>query len=389
MASAAKVIVTAVEDGFSPELILLLAAAQHVVAGERKSACILSDVRWEELLHLAELHGLEPMLAKTLRGAGASAPGDFWQALNRSCSEIAGRNLALGKELIRVSAHLRNRHINHLVFKGPLLGQMLYETVSLRPSRDIDLLVRPQQTEAAFAALAEIGFEDKDRLDHHQRVASIRFSSEQCFAKAGIEVDLHWRLVPRHVERSLDDQVMWERATAAKLFDAFLPTLAPEDNFVALCLHAGEHAWSQISLFCDLAQLLAMTSNFDWEIVRQQTRDANVRRTVDVCTLLLAKYFHSEIPEDFLRREMQVELLAARAATEFWPDPERSPHRNDTSITWIRERCRGLRLRDRVRWITGVLLTPSLADFQALRLPGFLQGLYPALRFARLLLRRK
>lgn len=389
MASAAKVIATTVEDGFSPELILLLAAAQQAVVGDRKTACVLRDIRWGELLHLAELHGLEPMLAKTLRGAGASAPGDFWQALNRSCSEIAGRNLALGKELIRVSAHLQSRHINHLVFKGPLLGQMLYETVSLRPSRDIDLLVQPEQTEAAFSALAEIGYDDKDKLDHRQRVASIRFASEQCFAKSGIEVDLHWRLVPKHVSRSLDDAAIWERAKAAKLFDAFLPTLAPEDNFVALCLHAGEHTWSQISLFCDLAQLLAITPNFDWEIVRQQTHDANMRRTVDVCTLLLAKYFHSEIPEDFLRREMQVELLAARAATEFWAEPERSPHRNDTSVAWIRERCRGLRLRDRTRWITGVLLTPSLADFQALRLPAFLQGLYPAVRFARLLLRRK
>jgi len=389
MAAAGKLVPVNVADpnGFSRELQVLLQAALEAISGEISAAEAGREIHWSELLHLAELHGLEPFLLKKLRKSTADIPSHNLATLEGNCSEIAARNLVLGRELVEVSAIFRRRGIDHLVYKGPLLAQALYDSLAMRPSRDLDLLVHPGQAEQAFTALKEIGYADKDNLNRRQQRASIRFATEQCFARELIEVDLHWNLVPRHVSRSLDIDGIWERMTFVPLFDAELPTLRAEDLFVALCLHAGEHAWSQLSHFSDLGRLVRVNPGFDWQLIHRQMKDANTRRTLDVTLLLLANYFGMAVPPDLLRREMQVELIAASVAKEFWPVPERAPHK-ETSLPWIMQRCKGERLRDRIRWVTGTILTPTLADFQSLSLPAPFQFLYPVLRLLRLTFRR-
>lgn len=378
MAASSRALPTVVAGaGSTPEIDLLLQVSREGVEGNVRPLRSVPDVHWAELLRLAESHGVEAFLVQAVRGLASGVSAEI---LTRNCGQIARRNLVLARELVNVSSYLHDKKIEHIVYKGPLLGQALYGSLALRPSRDIDLLVRPEQTEEAFVAFRAIGYQDKDNLDHRQRSAAIRYASEQCFAKNGMEVDLHWRLLPRTLSRSLDTGAMWKRAVSAKLFDAELPTLSAEDNFLALCLHAGEHGWSQLSLFCDLARLVKVGPSFDWDLVGGQLRDANVRRTVDVSVLVLARYFNCAVPAQFLRREMQVELLAERVAREFWPTPERSAHR-ETSLAWVLERCKDEKLADRVRWITGVLLTPTMADFQAVRLPA---GMYRAVRVVRL-----
>lgn len=385
MAAAGKTAPVNVADpnGFSRELEVLLQAALDAISGKISTAESGREIHWSELLHLAELHGLEPFLLKKLRKSATDITSRNLATLEGNCSEIAARNLVLGRELIQVSAYLRRGGIDHLAYKGPLLGQGLYGSLAMRPSRDLDLLVRPSHAEQAFTALKEIGYADKDNLSRRQQRASIRFATEQCFAKDRIEIDLHWNLVPRHVSRSLDMDGIWQRMTFAPLFDAELPTFRAEDLFVALCLHAGEHAWSQLSLFSDLGRLVKVNPGFDWHLVRRQMQDGNTRRTIDVTLLLLANYFGMEVPPDLLRREMQVELIAARVAAEFWPIPDRAPHK-ETSLPWIMQRCKGERLRDRIRWVSGHILTPTLADFQSFSLPAPLQFLYPVLRLLRL-----
>lgn len=389
MATTAKIAPEKVpaQNGFSREVAVLLQSARDVIAGEVTTADFGPGIDWNKLLHLAELHGLEPVLLQKVRRSAANLPSDQLAVLERICSEIAARNLVLGRELIQVSGHLRRRGIDHLAYKGPLLSQMLYGTVALRPSRDIDICVRESQAEAALVALKEIGYVGNDHLNRRQQRASIRFATEQCFAKDRIEVDLHWNLVPRQVSRSLNMEGIWQRMGFARLFDTELPTLCAEDMFVTLCLHAGVHAWSQLSLFSDLGRLLKVNPGFDWQLVRNHMQDATTRRTIDVTVLLLANSFGTEVPPDLLRRELQVELIAARAAAEFWPIPERSPQK-EISLPWILELCKGEPLRDRIRWVVGTILTPTLADFQSLSLPESLQFFYPVLRALRLLFRR-
>jgi hypothetical protein len=341
---------------------------------------------WSRLLFLSEQHGLDAFLLSKLDRNSSTVPPEVLDSLRRTSSPVAPRNLALGRELLRLASLLHTKGIGCLVYKGPSLGQALYGNLALRHSSDIDLIVRPELAESAIAVVKELGYEDKDQLNSSQIRAAIRYGSEHCLARAGIDVDLHWRFAPAAVSRSLKIDRIWKRATTVQLFGAELPTFCREDLFVTLCLHASEHGWSQLSLICDLGRLLTISPEFNWDLIHEHTEDENTRRAVDVTVLLLAKYLRAPVPGIELRREMQVEILAARVAKEFWPAPERAPHQ-ETSLSWIRERCRGEHPLSRLRWIGGAVLMPTLADIKAIQLPSSLNWLYPGVRMVRLLVR--
>jgi hypothetical protein len=378
---------SASESAFSPEIGSLVDLARRAIDNSVQVPDFPATLDWNRLLFLSELHGLDAFLLRDLRRSAVAVPEHVLNRLTRASSQVAPRNLALGRELLKLSSVLRIKGIDHLAYKGPALGQMLYGNLALRHSSDIDLLVHPEQAEFAIAVLKELGYEDKDRLNSRQIRAAIRYGAEHCLARAGIDVDLHWRFAPAAVSRSLKVDHIWKRSIAVPLFGSELPTLCPEDLFVTLCLHASEHGWSQLSLFCDLGRLLAISPNFDWDIVHEHTEDENTRRAVDVTVLLLAEScLGVAVPGSELRREMQVELLAAKVAGGFWPAPERAPHQ-ETNLGWIRERCRGERMKSRLQWIGGVVLTPTLADIKAVHLPAILTWLYPGIRMVRLLAR--
>lgn len=374
------------EDVYPAELEILVQVARKAIEPADDAVQFPVRIDWSRLLRLAELHGLEAFLLRELYQGRVVVPPETLETLSRSCANVAARNLALGRELIQLSSDFRERDVDHLVYKGPSLAQMLHGTVSLRPSSDIDLVVHPRQAERAVAVLKQLGYYEKDRLTTGQIRAAVRYASQLSFVGAGVEVDLHWRFAPLAVSRSLNVDSIWQRATMVQLFGSELPSLRAEDLFVTLCLHASEHGWSQLSLFSDLGRLLKITPGFDWQMVSEHLRDPNTRRAVDVAILLMANCLAVKMPPESLRREVQVELLAARVVSEFWPDPERSPHQA-TKMKWILERCKGEPLSARLHWICGVILTPALTDFQAISLPGPLQSLYPVARIFRLAFR--
>jgi hypothetical protein len=377
-----------------PELELLLAIAS--LGPDSPSYSQLHEhlshpLDWEHLHALAAWHGMAPLLFHHLTQSQTSQsqaqpPAEAMQALREECRQIAQRNLILAAKLQWVCAHLRSRGLAHIVFKGPLLAERLYGNCALRVSHDLDLLVPEDRLEAVRDALAELGFSDKYGLTPAQQAASFRFGFEHPFAAAGgLDLDLHWRIVPRFIAPSLEMAGLWRRLRMAPLFGSQLPTFAPEDELVALCLHAGQHEWVQISHFCDLAQLLARYPQLDWQLVRSHLGDPHTRRTVFVCLHLLRQHWQLPLPAEMLQAmasDAHAALLARRVATSLWPMPGLMPLQSD--LGWLRTRTAGEPFGVRARVMLGIVLGPTLDDFAALRLPRPLAPLYPLLRALRL-----
>ncbi len=365
---------------------LLMDVARRAAGPSRDKVVATPGIDWEVLLHLAALHGLHAFLLQEIRHSEILVPPEIVNRLSSDTAELAARNLTLGRETLAVCSLLQRRGIPHLVYKGPLLGEFLYRSQCLRSSHDIDLIVAPPHAKDALDTLKQSGYIDPLRLKAGQTHAAVRYGSEYSLVKGGIEVDLHWRPAPAVLSRSLDLDGLWTRAKTGRLFNSQLPTLAAEDLFVLLCLHAGEHGWAHLSLFTDLARLLIVVREFDWEIVRAHLRDENVRRAIDVTLLLLATQFGASVPSAMLRREAQVEIIAANVIGRFWPNPEAASHM-ETSLRWVIQRCRGESLSARLQWIWGCTMNPTLADFRRFSLPAGLSLLYPPLRILRLALR--
>ncbi|MGB8030139.1 MAG: nucleotidyltransferase family protein [Terracidiphilus sp.] len=375
-----------------PELTLLRTVARvELIPSEQDLLhnLLAGPLDWEHLLDLAFWHGLEPLLFLHLNqyAAGTVFP-KIMQALRQLCKTIARNNLILASNLQSISAQLRSRKIEHIVYKGPLLAVVYYGNCGLRVSCDLDIIVPPQKLEAARDALGEIGFSDKKGLNAAQQAASFRFGFEHTFVAAGgLDLELHWGVVPKYISPSLDMAGIWKRVKMAPFFNCEVPTFCPEDLLVALCLHAGQHEWIQLSHFCDIAQLLLVHPQLDWDIVRSHLGDSNTTRTVYVSLRLLHQHWRAQIPEEMMARisaDQHVVHLADRIQTQLWPSTGSVLRQVKSNLRWLLDRSSGEDVGDRLRFLEGTILTPTLDDFELFKLPKILVALYPGLRALRL-----
>lgn len=376
------------------ELRILLAAADAATppgSGGPPWGYGEAAIDWGRLLSMADWHGLKPLLLQYLERLPAGLPpGEILGTLREYSRQVALRNLALASELLSISRQLESRGIEHLSYKGPLLASDLYGNVALRISVDLDIVVPRQQLERACEALVEIGYADKNRFTASQLAAAFHFGFEHTFSgPGGIDIDLHWRLVPTFVSPSLDEKGFWQRAIASPLCGRSVPTFCPEDLFFALCLHAGQHEWAYLSMFCDLARLLDRYPGLRWEIIRHHLADSSTTRTVLVSLSLLRAHWDVRLPEDIVAKiaaDAQVQQIAKIVQGDFWPSAG-YPLPCDSSLRWILQRTKQERGMDRLRYIAGIALNPTMVDYEIFKLPRLLMVLYPLCRGVRLALK--
>lgn len=140
------------------------------------------------------------------------------------------------REIARLFSLLRAAGIEPILVKGWAAARY-YAEPSLRPWGDIDLLARPEQYDAARAALQQLGPD----------------------ARA---VDLHCRFTELE-DRSVGS--LYARSRLIECGGTHVRVLGAEDHFGLLCLHLLRHGgWKPVWL-CDVgAALEAHPRDFDW-----------------------------------------------------------------------------------------------------------------------------
>ncbi|HJQ71646.1 MAG TPA: nucleotidyltransferase family protein [Blastocatellia bacterium] len=140
------------------------------------------------------------------------------------------------REIKKVFALLRKAGIEPILIKGWAVAQ-LYPEKGLRPHDDIDLIVRPDQYEAARAALG--GWREKrDRIDLHRDCSAID---------------------------DRDFESLYDRSQLINLdgVDVRVPGL--EDHLGILCLHLLHHGAFRPLWLCDIAAAIeTRPDGFDW-----------------------------------------------------------------------------------------------------------------------------
>ncbi|AGY57689.1 nucleotidyltransferase family protein [Gloeobacter kilaueensis] len=147
----------------------------------------------------------------------------------------------LTSELGRVSRAFAAVGIEPVLLKGAYLGALLWPDPALRPFADLDLWVRPQEVQAADAALRTIGYGGGpvdpsvvlDPLYHELPAYQLAGSGPGIRAS----VDLHYHLAPAYLPVP-DEEAMRRRCVPWR---DCLQVLAAEDLPVYLCGHIARH----------------------------------------------------------------------------------------------------------------------------------------------------
>ncbi|MCC5639670.1 nucleotidyltransferase family protein [Nostoc sp. CHAB 5844] len=70
------------------------------------------------------------------------------------------------------------------------------------------------------------------------------------------QTHLHWRITPRFFPFELPVADLWQRRQWLSLLNVPVPTLAPEDLLLSLCVHGAKECWGKLKWICDVAELI-------------------------------------------------------------------------------------------------------------------------------------
>jgi hypothetical protein len=374
------------------EFLLLLACASPLLRENIHSSLpdlLREPFDWDYLLNMGCWHGVLNLLAHHLTGAHG-VPVEVLQFLREYSSGNARNNLRLAAELLNISTAFEGCGIQHVPYKGVVLGEYLYGGLAFRSAGDIDLIVRPADASKAVDCLQQLGFQDAHHLTSQQFGAAMRFGFEHSFIRDGVTVDLHWRVAQRYVWPSFDIDRIWQQLVPFSFYGREMRVFSPECMLATLCIHSAQHNWMHLKMFVDISELLNKSPQLDWRMVNRLVADSHARRSRHVALILVHKHLNVNLPSAILEeidRDQHAGTIANTVYCKVWPSPyDSTTTRIDTQ--WMLFRTRGECVLDRFRYIRGLALEPNLADFKAFPFPRRFDWLYFVIRPLRILVQR-
>ena len=293
-----------VSADFSPELLLVAACCiwppsevRELLITERSRH--ISD--WGHFENLATRHRVIGLVYDGLRRSPAGVPTDILRTLASASSRQTFASLKLASEAHRVTINLERAGVAVVVLKGAALTVHAFGDLGLRHSKDIDLLVAPEQLDQSVAVIKAAGYvrtepaEDwgQSDLDSWRRN---RKHFEYTNVSRGTWLELHWRLVdnPEMSQTPFPFEAVLRVPVAPGIS---LPTLPSQELMPYLLLHGATHGWFRLKWLADVSALLAgMSSPERRGIIERAYKDGLDRPTLqgfELCRML----FGLDVPE--------------------------------------------------------------------------------------------
>ena len=372
-----------------PESELLLCCARTRPddgTAERIRALVFQPLDWDWLLRTARPHGMLPLLHRHLSASPENIPAPVLAALSDGFQVSIRQSLRLVREMVRLLGRFAERRVVAVPYKGPTLAARCYGDLSLRPFRDLDFLVRPQDLAPARQVLAADGYTPSPPRTPRQEAAIHNTWREDAFWRDADVVELHWAFAPREFPLPLKVEDVWARLEPLPIGGTLVRTPSAEHLLLVLCAHGAKHCWERLGWICDVAELLRRTPALDLSGMLAQARSLGVERIMLLGLRLAAELLDVPLPEDVACRARDDRVVGALAAqvraTLFRRMPTGSSHSWESRLFHLRTRERW---RDRLRYCARVALTPTSGDWAWLRLPDALYPFYYVARPIRLI----
>jgi hypothetical protein len=242
-----------------------------------------------EAVEAINRHGLAG-IARGAIGEGLSQQGK--NALAGSAIEVAARAERVRGAFERAHRALNDAGISSVALKGRALATRLWADPSLRPSSDVDVLIRENDLDAAMAALGGAGYrpsptEDlRHALEHHHHI-------ELFDAQGGPPVELHFK-ASGELGVAIPTGALFERARAYEIDGIPIRLLSPEDEWLYLSVHAAVHAFTPLYLLLDLKFLARQKLDVDQVLAR--AGEWRARTAASVAARLVRRWCAVDLP---------------------------------------------------------------------------------------------
>lgn len=219
-----------------------------------KKFCL--DINWENFLHLARYHRVYSLIYINLKKINdLSIPPYVFQILEQEYKKNTFNMLKLCGEMEQLSKLFTENHIRLLFLKGPVIAADIYGDISLRTSKDLDILISKTDLRKADELLLNFGYiklteptllNEWKWKDHH----FLYFHP-----KKKIQIEIHWRLHPPPKSEPSFNEV-WKRKRKSTLTNYPVYFFGKEDLFLYLIAHGARHGWFRLRWLMDIEKIV-------------------------------------------------------------------------------------------------------------------------------------
>ncbi len=290
---------------YSTEFRLLVAATKSPAETIRFfDASPDDELSWTLFLSLVQRHRVTGLVAANLLAAadqcetGVTPPRQVRSSLQDWRQKTLLLEVRALAELKTVLRAFHDRGMEPLLLKGLSMSQSAFGQLGLRHNRDIDLLVSENDVDETQRLLSDIGFvRVEPASDAPEALVKKWREIKKDFvfmnARTGAIVEVHWRL--------FDNPHLGPRAGAASkkivLFDQVeCNMLTDRENFLYLCLHGGQHAWSRLKWLADVYWLMQKTPHTDADNYCMNAVDAGYGNAIGQTMILLRDLYGQSLP---------------------------------------------------------------------------------------------
>lgn len=255
---------------------------------------------WEPFIQQLRWHRTGALTWRRLAPYRAQLPDAVGTALQQCRQQITALAMKHSAHVLQLT-HLFNAHqIPFIVLKGVSLSLQLYGDPARRFSKDIDILVREADVDAAHQALLGNGFHRTypgetlpDTVLHHYR----QFKKDCTYRheRDGTLLELHWRFDNNPHFLPLQHFNPFDHIEHISLSGVPVPVLTAEHNTLYLIMHAAHSSWARLSWLTDIATLLQKP--LDWRWIIDTARALHIEPVVWVTLQLAHRLLQVPVPD--------------------------------------------------------------------------------------------
>jgi len=281
----------------------------YELADSGRQAPQWNDFQWLVARAAATIHGVSPLLSRSLLWQG---PGGWGKFLEAQRAQTRTRYLRLQELLELLDTEARGATVPLIALKGAALHALGIYSPGERPMADLDLLARPADAQQAHQMLYRLGFQMTYATSRHQTFEPLNAQVAAPFGESSgnaLKIELHTHIGESLPLHSVDISTLILPARPHDGVNAYPSSAA---LMAHLLLHAaGAMAQRAVRLIHlhDIAKLSGRLGSRDWDELLSAGSERNETLWWAFPPLALAARYYKSVPH---------EVLAATAARCQW-----------------------------------------------------------------------
>ncbi|TRZ36832.1 Renal dipeptidase [Niallia circulans] len=361
------------------EMNLLLDIIKAITDEEKIESYKLERINWEKFYQLALHHRVIPLVYSNInRNKVKWIPKEVINVLKNKYQQNVFSMLKLTSEMDLIAKHFNNNNLPALFLKGPILGEQLYGNISLRTSKDIDILISNRDINTTKKLLFEMGYIEKEEPEFILNEHKLRTHHSVFFhPNSKFSIEIHWRLndLP---DKEPHFDTLWARRRTSQLTNETISMLGEEDLFLYLVSHGARHGWFRLRWLVDIDRLIL--KGVIWKKLIPVMKEYSNEHIVGQALLLTKGLLNTPINKDlsFLITCKAIELsnlamIYIKSIQYDQPFPEDLIPYN--RYGWVLQKSIGQKFKYFL-----ILSYPTYKDYQVFKLPKSMHLLYFPLR---------